>query len=83
MNSSSGAMFSLSSRGKYKKPSVKYVLGWSHGKNCCNTYVNNVLVQTESFYSMQKAYFIRKLGELLLRGKGFNKFHGGTICYPP
>ncbi len=48
VNSSSGAKFSLSSRGKYKKPSVKYVLGWSHGQNCCNTYVYKVLVQTES-----------------------------------
>ena len=37
-------------------------------------YVYNVLEKKESFYSMQKAYFIRNWGEILLRGKVLTKF---------
>ncbi len=54
---------------------MQEILGCSHGENCCNTYVYDVLEQTELFYSMQKVYFIRKWGELLLRGLIYTKFH--------
>ena len=39
-------------------------------------YVYNVLEQTESFYSMQKACFTRNGDELLLLGYVFTKFYG-------
>ena len=47
----------------------------------------NVLEQTESFYFMRKAYFIRNGGELLLPGKVFTKSYCelsetlGVICF--
>ena len=62
--------------GKYKNSSMQEVLGWSHEQKCCNTYVYNVIEQTESFYPMQKAYFIRNGVELVLQGLVFTKFYG-------
>ncbi len=54
---------------------MQEVLGWSHEQKCCNAYIYKVLEQTESFYSMQKVYFIREGTELLLQGLVFRKFH--------
>ena len=59
LNSYCGAKFSLGFAGNYKKPSMQKVPGCSHGQNCCNTFVYNVLRANGIVLFHAKAYFIR------------------------
>ncbi len=76
VNSYYAPKISVTGTSKYNKLLNELIKHISHRQNCCNTLVYNVLELTEPFYSMGNSLFKRYLGELLLRGLVFTKFHG-------